>query len=247
MRPIRIALLLVVLPALAEGQIFKLRDARTRDQWIFGLSAFGGLPMGDFKKHEDGGGGMELAVGFQPFRRQPLVIRGNASFLMYGRYNRDETRDVCDIFGDNCQSETVWYNSRYHNMSTFHVGPEIMATDGRWRPFAYALAGVTIFNSWANYGDPNASGSSRGLYASHNLSSAYGAGMRWVKPSMGREAGFEMAFRFTRNAQSTYLTDRGVYRRADGSYDIAPETSAANVLGIHIGMWVGPYINWNER
>jgi len=246
MRVLRIALFLA-LPQTADAQVFKLREPRMRDQWVFGLSGFGGLPVGDFKQHEDGGGGMELTVGFQPFRRQPLVVRGNAAFLLYGRYNRDGTRDVCDIFGNNCQTQTVWYNSRYHNMSVFQIGPEFMATDGKWRPFAFALAGMTHFSSWANYGDPNSSGSSTGLYSSHNFSSAYGAGVRMVKQAFGRESGFEMALRFTRNPRSTYLTDRGVFRRSDGSYDIAPETSAANVLGIHLGVWLGPFINWNER
>ena len=31
------------------------------------------------------------------------------------------------------------------------------------------------------------------------------------------------------------------------TWDITPNTGAANVAGIHVGIWVGPYINWNER
>jgi len=247
MRLFGIALLVGLLPQTGGAQIFKLREPRPRDQWVFGVNGFGGLPQGDFRQHEDGGGGMELTIGFQPFRRQPLAIRGNAAFLLYGRFNRDQTREFCDVFGENCEDRPVWYDSRYHNMSIFQIGPEIMATDGVWRPFAYAVVGVTYFNSWAYYGDPSLSSSEVGLLSSHNRSSAFGAGVRRFKQSFGRETGFEMALRFTRNARSTYLTDRGVFRRADGTYDISPVTGAANVLGIHLGVWVGPYINWNER
>lgn len=244
---LRLALLATLVSGVADAQILKLREPRLRDQWVYGINAFGGLPVGEFRQHEDGGGGMEATLGFQPFRRQPLAIRGNAAFLLYGRFNRDRTREICDSNGDNCRDETVWYNSRYHNMSIFQIGPEFMATDGAWRPFAYALIGLTYFSSWAYYGDPSLSSSSTYLLSSHNRSSAYGAGIRGFKQTFGRETGFELALRFTRNAQSTYLTDKGVYRRSDGTYDISPVTGAANVLGIHMGVWVGPYINWNER
>jgi hypothetical protein len=51
----------------------------------------------------------------------------------------------------------------------------------------------------------------------------------------------------TRNAQARYLTEQGLVRRSDGSYDVTPRSGAANVAGIHFGIWFGPYINWNER
>lgn len=248
MQPLRIVALLAVVCSTADAQIFQAREPRLRDQWVFGLTAFGGIPVGDFKQKEDGGGGLELAIGFQPFRRQPLVLRGNAGFLMYGRYSRNQDQEVCDFFGNNCQTETVFYDARYHNMSFLQFGPELMATDGRWRPFSYAQAGVTFFNSWANYGRPSSGvAPSRSLLATRNFSTAYGLGVRHIENSFGREGGFEMAVRFTRNAKARYLNDQGVLRRADGSYDINPQTGAANVLSIHIGVWGGPFINWNER
>ena len=246
MRLIPIALIAAAVCRPAEAQIFHLRDARPIDQWVFGISGFGGIPVGEFRKTEDGGGGAELTIGWQPFRRQPLVLRGNAGFLMYGHFGRDVEDTVCDAFG-NCTTETVWMNSRYHNMSFFQLGPELMATDGKWRPFAFALAGTTLFNSWANLGDPNNGGGSTSLFYSRNFSTAYGAGVRLVKQSFGRESGLELALRFTRNAHARSVTEAGVYRRSDGTWDIAPNTGAANVAGIHVGFWLGPYINWNER
>lgn len=247
MRPLRAVLLLVTLAATADGQVIQARQPKRLDQWVFGLSGFGGIPVGEFKQHEDGGGGMEMTLGYQMFRRQPLVLRGNAGFLMYGRYSRDNSRRVCDNFGQ-CTDETFFYNSRYHNMTFLQIGPEIMATDGRWRPFAYALTGVTFFNSWANYGWSNGSDTpSRSLFSSRNLSSAYGAGIRLSSNGGGREMGWELAFRLTRNANATYLTDDSVSPQSNGSWIVSPRTGAANVLGIHLGFFVGPFVNWNER
>jgi hypothetical protein len=59
--------------------------------------------------------------------------------------------------------------------------------------------------------------------------------------------GWEVSLRFTRNAKARYLNDEGVRRNTDGTYTITPRDGAANVLGIHIGIWGGPFINWNER
>jgi hypothetical protein len=248
-QPLRIALILAVVCSTADAQIFQVRQPRLSDQWVFGINTFGGIPVGDFRRYEDGGGGMEVSIGFQPFRRQPLVLRASTGFLMYGHYDRDETQNVCDYFGNYCRTETVFYNSRYHNMSFFQFGPEIMATDGRWRPFGFALAGKTLFNSWANYGPPSNSGRppTRTLLSTQNFSTAYGLGVRRVATTFGREGGFELALRMTRNGKATYLNDDGVHRRPDLSYDITPRTGAANVVGIHVGFWMGPYRNWNEH
>jgi hypothetical protein len=246
---LRIAVLLALLTQTLPAQVVSARPPKLFDQFVFGLSGFAGIPVGEFKQHEDGGGGLEFVTGFQPFRRQPLILRGSAGFLMYGAYNRDRQQRFCDFFGNNCQTETVFYNSRYHNMSFFQAGPEFFATDGTWRPFVYALGGVTFFNSWAHYGANTGSGvtPSRSLLSTHNASSAYGLGVRRVTGLYGREGGWEFALRFTRNAKARYLNDDGVTRNPDGSYSITPRDGAANVLSFHIGYWGGPFVNWNER
>jgi hypothetical protein len=253
--PIRIALLLaprvallLALPATsARPQIFKLRPPRLQDQWIFNMSGFGAVPVGEFRKHEKVGGGFELSVGFQPFRRQPLVLRSTLGSLLYDSWSRNDDQEFCDV-DDNCTTETVFYDSHQHFMSFLQAGPEFMATDGRWRPYAFALGGVTFFNSTSRYGDASISSSNpRSLFSSRNPSSTYGAGVRIVTSNYGREGGWDFGLRFTRNARALYLSRDGVFRRADGSFYITPHAGAANLLTIHVGMTGGPFVNWNER
>jgi hypothetical protein len=232
----------------AHAQVLNARAPKLRDQFLFGLSFFGGIPVGEFKNHEDGGGGGELMLGFQPYRRQPLALRASIGSLVYGTASAYGYQDVCDA--TSCWTEQVRYTARNHTMTFLQAGPEFMATDGTWRPFGYALAGYTFFKSWANLQPDSPTGpgpSSQSLFSSHNVSSAYGAGVRRVGTKFGREGGFELAFRFTRNAQATYLTEQGLTRRTDGTWDVTPRTGAANVAGIHLGFWMGPYITWNER
>jgi hypothetical protein len=245
--PILTTLLLTLLSQGVESQIISARQPRLRDQWMFGGSLFAGIPVGEFRHSEDGGGGGQLMVGFQPFRRQPLVVRAQVGSLMYGTASANGYQNVCDA--TSCWTEQVRYNARNHTMTFLQMGPEFMATDGKWRPFGYALAGYTFFNSWANLKPttPTGTTSTESLFSSHNFSTSYGAGVRRVGTTFGREAGWEFAGDVTRNAKARYLTEQGLTRRSDGTWDISPRTGAANVLGIHIGFWVGPYINWSER
>lgn len=249
MHPVRIALLTTLLALPASAQVIESRLPKVTDQWLFSGSLFGGLPVGEFKNHEDGAGGIALMLGFQPWRRQPLVMRADFAGMQYGNVNARAFQDVCDAVG-NCWTEEVTYSARNHNMMFFQAGPEFMATDGTWRPFGFALVGTTVFSSRATVLANTPLGpdtETRNLFASSNLSTAYGAGVRRVTTKHGREGGFELSLRVTRNAKARYLTESGMNRRADGTWDVSPREGAANVLGIHLGFWVGPHIMWNER
>ena len=249
MRALRFAVLPALFAQVAGAQIVPTRGPSLWDQWVLSGSFFGGLPVGEFKNHEDGGGGMEVMLGFQPWRRQPLVMRGNFIAMQYGGIKQRAFQQVCDA-GGSCWTEEVTFDARNHSMYFWQFGPEFMATDGTYRPFVFALAGTTVFSSRANFAATSPTGpvpESQSLFSSHNFSTAYGAGLRRVTTWHGREHGFELSARVTRNAEAEYLTEEGVRRQSDGSWLITPRKGAANVLGIHIGYWMGPHILWNER
>jgi len=254
MRPLGIALFAVLFAQTASAQIFPVPVSESRgpnlsDQWVLSGSAFGGIPVGEFRKHENGGGGVELMLGFQPWRRQPLIIRGDFAVMQYGVLRQRGQQQVCDA-GGSCWIEDVTFNAREHSMYFWHIGPEFMATDGKYRPFVFALAGATVFSSKANLAAacPTCTQPpTQSLFSSNNVSSAYGLGVRRVTTWHGREHGFELSTRVTRNAESEYLTEDGVQHNADGTWTVTPRRGAANVLGIHLGYWMGPHILRTER
>ena len=250
MRPYRFLLLLALLAQSAYGQVLNSRQPRLLDQWIFGFSLYPAFPVGEFAQHQRFAGGLDLTVGYQPWRRQPLTIRSNFGWLQYDSFNRNETGDVCDFFGNNCQNETFFYDSQNHSMSFAQIGPEFFATDGTWRPYGYALGGATFFHSTARFGSAASSSSgSNGLHFSWNPSSTYGIGVRHVGAGNkdGRQYGWDFGARVLRNAKSEYVTKDGVYRNADGTYDVRARKGAASLLIIHIGFNGGPFVNWSER
>lgn len=241
--------MLFVLAASAAGaQVFTPRAPRSTDQWLVSFGGFGGLPLGEFRQYEDGGGGAEMMLGFQPWRRQPLVVRLQGGGMLYGAVGAYGYQDVCDQY-NSCWTERVRYNARSHAMWSLQGGPEFMATDGRWRPFAYALAGYTLFHSQANYkpSTPYGQEYSQSLFTSHNFSTSYGGGLRWTRSRYGREKALELSARVTRNAKAQYLTEDGLYQNPDSSWSVSPRRGAANLLILQVSLWIGPYINWNER
>ena len=247
MRTSRLVLLATFLPSFAAAQILAPRQPKWTDKWNFGVGFHGGIPVGEFKEHENGGAGLDLFLGFQPFRRQPLSLRGNIQFMEYGSLKAQGQQQVCDTFG--CYNETVEYDARNHQMYLFQGGPEFMVVDGKWRPYVFALAGVTVFNSNETVVADQASGQTenRSFFTSSNFSTSYGGGIRRVGTRWGRESGFEISARFTRNEDAEYLTERNIVRQPDGTWIATPQRGFANVIGIEIGFWLGPYINWNER
>lgn len=247
MRTSRLLLIACLWPALASAQILAPRQPKWTDKWNFGVGGHGGIPVGEFRKHENGGAGLDLFFGFQPFRRQPLSLRSNIQFMQYGALPATGRQNVCDQFG--CYTQNVRYNARTHQMYLFQGGPEIMAVDGKWRPYAFALAGLTVFNSTETLAanNPNGQVQSRSLFSSSNSSTSYGGGIRRVTTRWGRETGFEISARYTRNADAEYLTEKNIVRQPDGTSIATPQRGFANLIGIAIGFWLGPYINWNER
>lgn len=249
MRQLLTAFLALCVAGEAAAQIFAQPQPRTpklTDLFVAGGGVFGGLPVGEFKQHEDGGFGLQGEIGIQPFRRQPLSLRINTGMLLYSRYNRDIEEEYCDGSGS-CQDFTVYYDSRSHEMWFLQAGPEVFATDGFWRPFASATVGWTWFDSDLSFGyydDPNVFQS---LQNSRNVSQIYSIGMRWVKVRHGRENGPELSFRFVRNSKARYLNEDGFRANSDGTFTLTPITGAANVLLIQFGWWMGPHVLPSER
>ena len=244
---IRPVLLTLFLASICEAQVIQPPQKRLRDQWLLSFSGLGGIPVGDFRKHENGGGGLEVMIGFQPIRRQPLKLRAQIDWLLYGRINRDVEEDYCDITG--CYTETVYYDSRQHMMFTFQGGPELTPVKGRMRPFVFALAGWTLFHSYANYGYAGSGGTSpsENLFTSGNFSTSYGGGIRWVDEKESRSGAFELSAHITRNLKADYLTEHGLTRTSSGAWVVQPVRGAANVLMIKAGFWIGPNVPWFER
>lgn len=252
--PVRHTLLIAALGALiaaplalCRGQILQPQAARASDLWTLGASFMGGLPVGDFREEENGGFGGELTVGFQPIRGQPLLFRATGGGMKYGSRKAWGYQETCDDNG--CWLEEREYDARSHSMYYLHGGPEVFATAGKIRPFAFAMLGRTFFSSRANFKPTTPYGEewSQGIFSSNNFSTSYGGGLRWMGSTAGRQIGFELSARVIRNGDAEYLTERRLVENPDGSLTIDPRAGQAHVLGIHLGIWFGPHVRWTDR
>jgi hypothetical protein len=239
---------LAVLPlATAAAQIIQPNQAKATDLFTVGASFMGGLPVGEFRREDNGGFGGEVVLGFQPFRGQPLLIRGSAGGMKYGSRKAWGYQETCDDNG--CWLEEQEYDARSHSMYNLQIGPEVFLTSGTIRPFAFATLGRTFFSSRANFKPTTPYGEewSQGIFSSNNFSTTYGGGLRWMATTSGRQIGFELSARVHRNIGAEYLTEPRVTENPDGSLVIDPAYGAAHVLGIQLGIWFGPHVRWNQR
>lgn len=237
----------IFLSATSEAQILQARQPSRMDQWVIGGAFMGGKPLGEFRNEENGGFGGEFTLGYQLFRRQPLILRGSIGGMQYHAVKARGYQENCDETG--CWLEEVEYNARSHNMWYAYGGPEILATDGTLRPFAFAMVGRSWFRSQANFKPTSPGGQefSQVLFSENNFSTSYGGGVRMMLTNTGRPIGLELSARVNRNIDAEYLTERGVVENPDGSITITPRRGAAHVLGIYLGIWVGPNVHWSER
>src|SRR5689334_11123183 len=113
----RVVVMLLLTVGVAPAQVLDARLPRVSELWLYSIGGLRVLPLGDFGKHENGGGGFELMVGFQPFRREPLSIRTHVAWMIYGAVTGTAYQDTCDVFG--CRTETVDYNARDHVMTSW--------------------------------------------------------------------------------------------------------------------------------
>lgn len=241
------ALCLALASSSAGAQLISSSRRSITDQFTGSISLLGGIPVGEFRDHENGGMGGEVVFGFQPIRRQPLVFRLSGGGMQYSTVRAWGYEDVCDTNG--CYTDEVEYNARSHNMWYMHVGTEFMAVEGPLQPFVVASVGYTWFNSRSNLKPttPTGTENSESLFWSSNVSTQYGGGVRWLVNNGGRQFGIEISPRFTRNAKASYLNEDGLRRQPDGTWVINPRHGAANLVGIQLGFWMGPRVHFNER
>jgi hypothetical protein len=241
MRPRPLSLLLwIALAGPLSAQIIQPPpEPRGRGQWIGGLDGFAAGAIGEFKKNENGGVGAELFGGYQPVRRLPFVLRASTAMIRYGGFDHDVTEEDCDDDGL-CSTEVTYYDSRTHDMFLFQVGPELTATGGKWRPYAQASIGYTVFSSQSAIG-PAGREISQGLMSSANRSTVLGIGVRRVKRYLGRESAVDFGVRLIRNPNARWVNEGSLRSRGDGTFDVTPRTGSAHMIAVHVGMWGGSF------
>ncbi|MCI0436804.1 MAG: hypothetical protein L0271_24665 [Gemmatimonadetes bacterium] len=234
-RAIVLAMIALLPPIAARAQEDVVRPQRA---W-----AGGGLliasPVGEFDDYVDAGWGVGGHFVLRVDESGVFGIRLDAGYLNYGR----ETRRVCLSPTVGCRIEVDLTTS--NDIAYVNLGPQLTVARGPLQPYVNASLGFAYF---ATVSSVEGSGNSNEPFARttnfDDITFAWqlGSGMR-IPVSSGRTPILlDFGVRYNTNGEAEYLREGGIIDRPDGSIDLNPIRSEANLVTIQIGVTVG--IRW---
>lgn len=224
--------LALCLPAAVRAQDAPLLPAPTA---LGGLDLIVGVPTGEFRDYIDAGIGLNANLVVPIRRGGPLAIRADIGFLVYG----SESRRVCfsETVGCLIQLDLTTTNS----IAMGSIGPQLMATSGRIRPYVNGGIGFGYF-----FTQSSVSGTSDdedfARTTNHDdatLAWMAGGGLLWQVSNGRTPVAIDIGTRYHGNGNVEYLKEGDITENDDGSVVLNPTRSDANLFTINLGVTIG--------
>jgi hypothetical protein len=201
-----------------------------------GIQGVYARPVGEFREYVRNGGGLNFHIAFPVGAENPLAVRADGGFLIYG----SETRRVC--FGGGVGCRILLDLTTTNSIGYFNIGPQLMTHRGGIRPYANAAVGAAYFwtqSSVEGSNDQDRPFASTTNFSDFTLQWAGGGGML-VPLSRGRTPILlDLSVRYNGNGQVEYLKRGDIEDQPDGSITITPTRSDANLVTFQLGITVG--------
>ncbi len=209
-------------------------DAPTPSAWV-GIHLVGADPIGDFGQMVDAGFGLELDGRFPLAADGALSLRLDGGFILYGH----ESRAVCfpPPIGCRVGAELNTSNSIGH----LGIGPELSAR-GRIAPYLHAGVGLSYF---ATHSSLDGLDDTESHYRTRNYSDLVGStrvggGVRFRVGSTSRgPITIDLGATYHRNGVAEYLREGDIVDHPDGSIEIFPNRTEANLVVFRAGVSFG--------
>ena len=213
---------------------------RSGDRWerspsaFFGLSFIAANPVGDFGLLVDNGFGLQLEGRFPMAARGVLSLRLDGGFLIYGH----ERQTSCFAPPIGCR---IGVDLTTTNAIAFAgVGPEI-AIPGPVSPYVNASVGISYFgthSSLSGVNDYDEDFNTRN-YSDLVTSGRLGGGLRFQVGGSSRPVLLDIGAEYHRNGIAEYLRKGDIVDYADGSIELFPNRTDANLMTFRLGVTFG--------
>jgi hypothetical protein len=192
-------------------------------------------PVGDFGQLVDDGFGLEVDGRFPLTRDGALAIRLDGGFLIYGH----ERQAVCFPVPIGCRigAELTTTN----NIAFLGVGPEL-AGRGRVSPYLNGGVGLSYFSTQSNLSglDEAESHFDTRHYSDLVTTLRAGGGVRVQVGSTSRgPIQLDVGASYHRNGVAEYLRKGDIVDHPDGSIEIFPNRTEANLVAFRVGVSFG--------
>lgn len=237
--------MVLALAAPAEAQ-------RRRDDWdgrvappkaYVGLGIIGADPMGDFGELVDDGWGLELDGRFPMGGDGVLALRLDGGFIVYGH----ERRSLCFPPPIGCR---IGADLNTTNTIAFAgIGPEV-TVPGRVSPYLNGSVGFSYFVTESSLSglDDNEDLFNTRNYSDFVTAARVGGGLRFQVGNTSKgPVQIDLGVTYHRNGVAEYLRKGDIIDYPDGSIEILPNRTEANLMvfrvGVAFGLGGGPVRN----
>ena len=209
------------------------RDDRTgRPSAYLGVAFLGANPVGEFEDFVDDGFGLGLESRFPVGGAGPLALRLDGGFMIYGH----ERRGLCFPPPVGCRIGLDL--NTYNTIAFLGVGPELAGT-GPVSPYLNGTVGLTWFytNSSLSGDDDWEDNFNTTNYSDWVTALRVGGGVRFkIAGSDWRPIQLDLGAEYHRNGVADYLREGDIVDLPDGSIELYPVRSEANMVVFNVGV-----------
>lgn len=231
-------LLLLVGTGLAAPELRAQAREPISDSWGFvGVHLGGAVPVGEFGELVDGGFVIQGTLGFPIALDRALSLRLDLGAIIYG----NEQQAVCFPPPVGCRIGVDVQTT--NSIATFAFGPELAAR-GTVAPYVNAGVGFSYFATTSSLSGAD-DFDDRDLFSTRNYSDfvgqyRFGGGVRFnVAQSGGGPIMIDAGFEYHGNGIAEYLRRGDIVDLPDGSIEIFPNRTEANLTVLRVGVTFG--------
>lgn len=201
-----------------------------------GLQGMYARPVGEFRDYVKHGGGLNIAIAWPVTRANPLALRADGGFIVYG----SETRRVC--FSSTVGCRVLLDLTTTNSIAYLNVGPQLMLPSGSVRPYVNAAIGGAYFGTTSSLEGTSSDETIASTTNFDDVTFSWNAGGGLLIRLGGRPDRpilLDAGARYHGNGEVEYLKKGDITDNPDGSITINPTRSAANLLTFQIGVSMG--------
>jgi opacity protein-like surface antigen len=192
-------------------------------------------PLGEFAENIDRGFGASAGAALLLRPGSPLSLRGDLGVINYG----NETKEVCLSSTVGCRIMVDLTTS--NNIVFGAVGPQLAVPAGPIRPYVHGGIGFAYFGTTSSVRGRGEQDNFANTTNHQDLTFAAngGGGMRFDLPFGETPVLVDLGVRYHDNGRVEYLRRGDITDRPDGSIELHPRRSEANLLSFHVGVSIG--------
>ena len=211
-----------------------LREVPDRFRAVLGAGGTVLRPMGEFQRHVQWGGGLNLFGAYHPVRSVPVGLRLDGGVMLYGR-------EAFAVAPSPTLPRVALEGTTSNIIATVGVGPQVTVGRGWLRPYGYGTIGLAYF---ATTSELRGISGGEAFATTTNFddltgSLSVGGGLLIQLSSSRRPAMLDLSVQSAFSGPTQYLRKGSLVDLPDGTVAYTPIRSRTDMMQFRVGVAVG--------